>query len=326
MRELVGLLLAGCCLVGGVASAAPQPEPEVVTRFADPEIVESSGLVATASHLVTVNDSGDSSRIFTVDRGTGETVGVTRWAGESVDNEALAPAGPGEVWVADIGDNRGERSSVRVTRVPFGPGERDVAGTAYDLVYEDGPHDAEALLAHPVTGRLYVVTKDVLGGGVYAAPRRLADGGPNRLVRVAEAPPLVTDGAFLASGRRVVLRSYGRLVVATFPGMRVVASASTPPQEQGEGLAVDGDGSVLLSSEGVGSEVLRVPLPEAEGPGDAESAAPDGPADPTGTSIPRGPGQPTSPEEFRPERWPWVAGTLFAVAALVVLLLALRPR
>ncbi len=126
--------------------------------------------------FVTTNDSGDSARVFTVDD-DGETVGVTAWSATTPDDvEALAPAGDGEVWVGDIGDNPGERASISVSRVPVGPGDRDVEVPTYTLVYPDGPRDAEALLAHPVTGRLYVVSKVVFGGAVYEAPERLETG------------------------------------------------------------------------------------------------------------------------------------------------------
>ena len=44
---------------------------EVVFHFTDPAIVESSGLVARDGLVVTVNDSGDSNRVFSVDPATG---------------------------------------------------------------------------------------------------------------------------------------------------------------------------------------------------------------------------------------------------------------
>ena len=70
------------------------------------------------------------------------------------DVEALAPAGRGQVWVGDIGDNRSARSQVQVARIPVGRGDRDVSPTVYDLVYPDGAHDAETLVSDPRTGRL----------------------------------------------------------------------------------------------------------------------------------------------------------------------------
>jgi hypothetical protein len=222
----------------------------------DPAIVESSGLVVDGGLFVTANDSGDSGRVFTVD-GTGVTVGVTSWAPDPVDVEALAPAGPGEVWVGDIGDNTSSRPSVTVMRVPVGPGDRTVTPPAYTLVYPDGAHDAEALLAAP-DGRLLVVSKDLPAGAVYAAPRRLSSSSPNRLEKVAPAMPLVTDGAFLPDGRHYVLRGYGSATVYAYPGSRPVGSFLLPGQQQGEGIAADAQGWVHVSSEGAHSRVLRV--------------------------------------------------------------------
>ena len=123
------------------------------------------------------------------------------------------PAGPGHVWVGDIGDNQGVRDSVEVLRVPFG--RRDVATTpaSYELVYPDGARDAEALVRHPLTGQLFVVTKGVFAGTVYAAPQQLRADRPNRLVEVGEAPGIVTDATFLPGGGGVVMRTYS-------PGVR----------------------------------------------------------------------------------------------------------
>ena len=223
--------------------------------FQDPAIVESSGLVVSDGLFVTTNDSGDTGRVFTVDA-TGRTVGVTSWSLPPTDVEALAPASPSEVWVGDIGDNTASRPSVTVVRVPFGPGDRTVTPPAYSLVYPDGAHDAEALLAAP-DGRLLVVTKELFGGTVYAAPKRLSPAHPNELEKVTRTMGVVTDGAFFPDGRHYVLRDYGTASVYTYPGHRKVASVRLPDQPQGEGIAVDADGWVHVSSEGAHSQVLR---------------------------------------------------------------------
>jgi hypothetical protein len=255
----------------GAAAGAPDPTGTPVLRFGDPDIVESSGLAFTATTrgglVHTVNDSGDSGRVFTVDTATGSTVGVTSWDGDPVDVEALAPAGRGHVWVADIGDNRRVRGSVEVLRVPVGPGDRTVAPAAYELVYPDGARDAEALLADPLTGRLHVVTKGVFAGTVYAAPRRLRSDRPNRLVEVAEAPGLVTDATFLPGGGGVVVRTYSSAHLMAYPSWQPVASWELPAQDQGEGIAY-AVGQVIVSTEGARSEVLAVDLPPEAGPTD----------------------------------------------------------
>ena len=150
-RVALGALVLVPFLVGA-AAGAPGAAGHPAFRFQDPEIVESSGLVVLPGTgpdgglVVTTNDSGDSGRVFTVAPATGATVGVTSWASDPEDVEALAPAGPGQVWVADTGDNRHARDSVSVLRVPVGRGDRDVVPETYDLVYPDGARDAEALL------------------------------------------------------------------------------------------------------------------------------------------------------------------------------------
>jgi len=320
----VGLREAGVALVValpfgvGLSAATGDVAPEPLLRFTDPAIVESSGLVARDGLLHTVNDSGDEARVFTVDRG-GRTVGVTRWDADPVDVEALAPGPPGRVWVGDIGDNAAERDSVTVTSVPVGRGDVSGPVETYRLAYPGGAADAETLLAHPRTGRLYVVTKTVLGGQVLAAPRRLDPDRVNRLRPVGRALALATDGTFLPDGRHVVVRDYTRAVVHTFPGFEVVGEVELPRQQQGEGIAVDGDGRLLLGSEGRRAPVLAVDLPP-------RVAAAVSAADTTPSPSPStGPG-PGSGAPVRRDPWPWLLGAGVMVAMVVVLLRSLRPR
>ena len=265
----VTAVLAAPFVLGAVAQARPSlasQQAEVAFRITDRQIAESSGLVVLPVDgeelAVTVNDSGDSGRVFTIDPATGDTVGITTFSPEPRDVEALAPAGDGHVWVADIGDNLKARDSIRVTRVPVGRGDRD-AGRAesYELTYPDRPRDAEALVAHPSTGRLYVISKRVLGGTVHVAPETLDADAPNVLEKVGNAPSLVTDAAFAPSGDLVVMRSYGHAWVKTFPDLDVVADFALPQQPQGEGVAIDAAGHVLLSTEGLERPVLIAPLP-----------------------------------------------------------------
>ena len=272
---LAGVVVLLPFLAGAASGDAPAASGEAF-RFADPEIVESSGLVFAPDEqgglVVTTNDSGDSGRVFTVDAQTGSTVGVTSWPTDPVDVEALAPAGPGHVWVADTGDNQAVRDSVEVLRVPFG--RRDVAATptAYELVYPDGPRDAEALVRPPLTGQLFVITKAVFAGTVYAAPLRLRADRPNRLVEVGEAPGIVTDATFLPGGGGVVMRTYSQAYLAEFPSWQSVSSWDLPAQDQGEGVAVALHG-LLLSTEGARSRVLSVPLPPEAGATDLRGTA-----------------------------------------------------
>lgn len=234
----------------------------VVFSFVDPAITESSGLVDLGSLMVTTNDSGGKAEVFVVDPTTGRTVGRTTYADEVTDTEALAPAGARAVWVGDIGDNNEVRTSVQVYRVPVGRGDRTVRAPRYDLVYPDGAHDAESLVAAP-GGRLYVITKGLLGGTAYVAPRHLDPDGPNRLRAVASVDVWATDAALFPDGRHVLVRGYDTAAIYSFPDFRPVASVDLPRQRQGEGVSIGPSGRVRLSSEGRNSPVLQVDLPAA---------------------------------------------------------------
>lgn len=330
LDRLAAVVVAVPFLLGTVtAGPSGSTGPDVVFRFEDVAIVESSGLVVQDGLFLTTNDSGDSGRVFAVDPASGRTVGVTRWADEPVDVEALAPAGPGEVWVGDIGDNPGARTTIEVVRVPVGTGERDAGPTAYSLTYPGGARDAETLLAHPVSGRLYVASKNVFGGALYAAPPRLDGSAPSRMTRLGPVLPIATDGAFFPDGRHLVLRDYGRAVVYTFPGLEAVGEVDLPEQQQGEGIAVDGEGRVFVSSEGRRAPVLEVALPaevrdvlagtDASATPSATPSPSPAPGSREGVELPQGP-----PEE-RPV-WPWFLTGWLGLGAIVVLLYALRRR
>ena len=274
-RIAVGVCVIAPFLVGA-AAGAPGADSGAAFRFTDPDIVESSGLVVPdgtpGGLVVTTNDSGDSGRVFTVDPGTGSTVGVTAWTPEPRDVEALAPAGPGHVWVGDIGDNQHVRESVEVLRVPVGRGRLETSPETYELTYPDGARDAEALVSHPVTGQLFVITKGVFAGTVYAAPRRLRQGDANLLEEVGEAPGIVTDATFLPGGGGVVMRTYSSAHLAAFPSWQPVSSWELPRQDQGEGIALAGR-ELLVSSEGSRSRVLTLALPPEAGATDLGSPA-----------------------------------------------------
>ncbi|QIK74420.1 WD40 repeat domain-containing protein [Nocardioides piscis] len=335
LRRGLGALALLTPFVIGVSAAGADRDGEELFRFTDPEIVESSGLVVEGDRAHTVNDSGDTGRVFTVDTATGETVGVTDWADGPQDVEALAPAGAGQVWVADIGDNTTSRDSISVTRVPVGDGDRVVTQDAIDLVYPDGPRDAEALLAHPQTGRLYVATKGVFSGELHAAPPELAADAPNTLGLIAEIPGMVTDGAFFPDGEHLVLRTYTEAVVLSFPELDVVGSFELPRQQQGEGIAVTSESHVLLSSEGQQAPVLRAALPRQVRQALAEAA-------PTMTALPTpsAASEPTpagqdggasavddlSAEVRDRDAWWWFASGIVGLLVVLVLLRALKPR
>ncbi len=307
----------------GLSVSGDAERRDVEFRFQDPDIVESSGLVARDGLFVTVNDSGDAGRTFVVDPSTGRTVGGATW-GESLDVEALAPLLGDEVLVGDIGDNLGARSSVRLLRVAMATDDQTVTPQTYDLTYPEGPRDAETLMVHPRTQQVFVVSKAIFGGTLFAAPKRLSTTASNRLEAVGFVLGTATDGAFFPDGRHFVVRDYSRAVIYTYPGLQSMAEIDLPEQEQGEGIAVDEDGAVFVSTEGIRSEVLRIRLPAQVQR--QVAPPPDSPAgpEPDAEAPPEDPAAALAESE-RPV-WPWVLGGVVGLGAIVVLVRSLRPR
>ena len=255
----LALLTAVAVAPAGDASAVERAPGHVLFEFTDDEVFESSGLVDEGRTVYTINDSGDDAVVYAIDAASGDTTSRITYADSVDDVEALAP-GPGRtLWAGDIGDNRQRRDDIAVYRV----GPEHAKATRYTLRYPDGSHDAETLLVHPASGRVLVVTKSPFGGTVYAAPTPLDERADNRLRVFGHVAGLVTDGAFYADGRHVVLRTYDTASVYTFPGFELRGTVRLPRQPQGEGISVSPTGRVLVSSEGVHAKVLQVTLPRS---------------------------------------------------------------
>jgi hypothetical protein len=269
----------------------------LICRFADPEIRESSG-IATASrsdaYFWTHNDSGDNARIFAVDR-QGRTLATLKIPGaKNIDWEAIARTrgvgGEPVLLLADIGDNNAKRTEISLYRVPepaidfSRTGQAGSTGTAerFDLRYPDGAKDCETLLAEP-DGRLYLVTKNLTGSQVFAAPHPLIAGRANLLRKVGDinfatlptsaktlkgqvSRLLATDGAVSPDGKRMVVRSYVDAYEWDIPNGDLAAALKTKPRHialpetrQGEGITYTRDGGgFLTTSEGEGAPVYEL--------------------------------------------------------------------
>lgn len=280
-------------------AAAPRAEvygsPVKLGVLAHKEINESSGIVSsrtTPGVYWTHNDSGGGPFLYAFDT-LGAHKGVWRVTGATArDWEGIA-AGPGPeqgknyLYIGDIGDNRGVREEIRVYRVrePLitsaaassskgNPIPTENAETIR-LRYPDGDYDAEALLVHPRSGNLYIVTKIPLGDPlIYEAQAPLDMGKTITMVRVGEISVpgffggLITSGDISPDGLRVALCDYEQGYELVLP------NASTPFNEvwkqtlkpldlgdrkQGEAIGYRFDGRALLvTSEGKRSPLIQV--------------------------------------------------------------------
>ena len=310
------LLLAGCSNGSGDAGAddplaepalttTPAPAtggygaPTVLGRISDAAIGESSGLAASRRNpglLWTHNDSGDEPFVYCVNLearscGAWRVTGADAfdWEGMGVGPGPGPRAGEPYLYLGDIGDNIDQRTEIVVYRIPEPvaesngpvPTKASPAATApaeaLRLRYPDGPHNAEAMVVHPVTGDVYVISKDAQAARVYKAAAPL-DGsrsatmtqvGTIRLGSGSRGLEQVTDADVSSDGRRVALSTYAQGYELELPAGAarfddIWAVPPVPlnlgPRLQGESIAYRLDGRALLTT----SEITPAPLQQVE--------------------------------------------------------------
>jgi hypothetical protein len=184
-----GLIFLVAVFLWACNSHTPTPvnenlfEPGIsLGQLADRAINEASGIAASRVNkglLWTHNDSGDKARIFLIDS-LGRTLMQVMLPGiTNRDWEDMA-VGPGPdsaksyVYLAEIGDNDSRFEFKYIYRIeePVYKGA-DTVITAIDslkFVYPDGNRDAETLLADPLTGDLYILSKREKKVNLYRLP------------------------------------------------------------------------------------------------------------------------------------------------------------
>src|SRR5699024_5395549 len=223
----------------------------------DPDLEEVSGLVVTGEAMYAIGDSGSDHQILVLDADCA-VVGVLEVPVPTVDVEDMALGPDGRLWLADSGDNRAIRESVRLIGIdPQAPDEAIV----HELVYPDRAHDAEALLLGPDGVPIIVVKKPLGPAGVYAPEAPMAVGDqpgtePVPLVQVGTLEPPVTGGAVEPGGAVVALRTYTDLYLYRVAEGEIVAGLRgpalhlpLPERPQGEAIALTADGAAVMASE-----------------------------------------------------------------------------
>jgi hypothetical protein len=277
------------------ASAAPAAADDGGFTIRDPRITESSGLAASRQHpgvYWTHNDQDKGAFLYAVDSRTGETVATVTMTGVGAprDVEAIAMGPDNQLYVGDVGDNDGVVwDHVWVYRLPEPKQLKDqtVKATQYVVKYEDGPRDAESLIVHPKTGRVYIIDQHEEGGHLYAGPARLSSSGTNVFEPVQPVDLWATDAAFSPDGKKLAVRGYfGGILYDWNDGkIKRLQRLSVPLQGQGESLTYTTDGKeIMYGTEGEGSGVVARDAPGggsgsssgSGGSGDANDAGSDG--------------------------------------------------
>ncbi|MFE4580840.1 WD40 repeat domain-containing protein [Streptomyces chartreusis] len=276
-------ILAGVLLTGAFtlpASAAPGDEDFTIK---DPRITESSGLAASRQHpgiYWTHNDQDTGAYLYAVDSSTGETVATITMTGVGTprDVEAISMGPDNQLYVGDIGDNDGVQwPYVWIYRLPEPKTLKDqtIRATQYVVKYTDGTRDAESMVVHPKTGRVYIIDKHEDGGHLYEGPAELSPSGTNVFKPTVPVDMWATDAAFSPDGRTLAVRGYlGGIAYDWNGGKLKRLERISVPLGQGESASYSPDGSkLMLGMEGAGSTVVAENAPGAAGSSDSATGS-----------------------------------------------------
>ena len=275
-----------------IPALAQYGAPRVLADVRISGLKESSGVAASRAHpglFWSHNDSGGGAWLYAFDR-SGKSRG--RWkvpSARASDWEDIA-IGPGPkrgvsyLYIGDIGDNQSSRKFVTVYRIPEPDPDANAGETAraesFRLRYPDGAHDAEALLVHPKTGDLYIVTKARGSDSETLVFKAAAPLAASKVIEMKKTTAVrltaslftmliggVTGGEISPDGTRVVLCDYLKAWEAVLPKGGSFDSVwraewreiDLGGRKQGEAVCYRHDGrAVIATSEGAEFPLIEV--------------------------------------------------------------------
>lgn len=267
MPVLLVLMVSGLCGPAGAQSKIFE-QGQQVGRIQSKILDEISGIVVSRKNpgvFWVHNDSGDRAQIYAIDvRGRLlSTFLVTGAKNRDWEDIAIGP-GPDEgesyLYIGDIGDNKPQRDSITVYRVPE-PAvsltepiavSRTAKAEPIVMQYPKGDRrDAETLIVDPLTGDLYIISKREMSNGLYYVASPKPGSEPVTLQFKARLPiGFSVGGDISANGRLVVVRSaLGAVMFERVSGKplweafkRRARSLPVKSEKQGEAIAFDIEG------------------------------------------------------------------------------------
>jgi len=241
---------------------------------------QASGIAASRNNeavLWTHNDAGEGPQLYAIDT-RGRLLGVYQLPNATkVDYEDIA-SGPGPkagvqyLFVGDIGDNNASRNNIVVFRIPepavyltqaVNPPTRTIKGLhSIVLTYPDGARNAESLMVDPLTGDLFIASKEAGRSRIYSATKaQLEEGGPITLSFIREIEfDLASGGDISPNGEEIILRQEdfahlwrrapGQAVGDALGGAPIsIPVVGRPAEPNGEAIGFDdlGNGYFTLS-------------------------------------------------------------------------------
>jgi len=253
-----------------------------------PEITEASGMVASRRHpdvLWVHNDSGSEPILYALNP-QGKCLGrfhVTQAQARDWEDIAIGP-GPDPaqdfLYIGDIGDNRAQRDSITVYRVP----EPRVAQSvplilgrtapvqAIQLAFPDKARDAETLLVDPLSGDIYIISKREFFSRVYRAahPQSVTDVTTMKLVGLLPWGFAVA-GDISSDGQWIIVRGMFNATLFQRPAQQPLARAfrgkmvalPLAQERQGEAICFDAQAQgYYTTSEQRNAPIYYFPVPQ----------------------------------------------------------------
>jgi hypothetical protein len=272
---MFSFLLVAAVLLQGSTARSPQSGCHVSGEMARlRELPEASGVAAsrrTPGVFWAHNDSADPVLFALNKQGTvTRRVIVTGAAVDDWEDIAVAPCAQGScAYIADVGDNNGNREHITLYRAPE-PGPQEAAtkpAEVFEAVYPDGAHDAEALFVTSDSD-VYIITKGDPGPvALYRFPRPLTPGKRVQLQRISTmsnekkvdakdrttAADVSSDGTWVAvrTTHAVIFYRAADLIAGRWrEAFRTDVSRLKEPR--GEGITFAADGTMVLVGEGGG--------------------------------------------------------------------------
>ncbi|SDT47087.1 hypothetical protein [Microlunatus soli] len=273
-------------------TAAAEPGYTVIGTVTDPELIEPSGLAASRVNPGVLYTHGeDNPYVVALDSTDASVVG--RYRADLVpwdwEDAAVGPCPTGScIYFGDIGKESGRAGPQPTTFAIHRVAEPDLAegessGTlhvdTFRFAYPDGAKNAEALMVHPVNGRIYVLTKSNTGwSGIYTFPKRVPQPGDGiatlRKVGELQLPTRegdtnfskVTAAAIHPKADRFLIRTYKAVYEFGRPGKDLDKAFVADPvrlvdtaERQGETIeyAPDGSGYFTMGEENAPPYTLK---------------------------------------------------------------------
>lgn len=250
---------------------------------------EASGVAASRNNpgiLWAENDSGNAAVVYALSP-QGRLLG-TYALPANTDNEDVG-MGPGPLegvsylYVADIGDNSANRSSIALYQIPEPAvyvwqtnnpfSNRAMKGTrVIKLTYPDGAHNAESEFVDPVTGDWFVLTKAATTSRIYTATKSQLDASTNitltfvgtlgfDIPSAADISPLGNEIIVRQEEfARLYLRTNGQSIASAFQGapVSIPVAGTANGEPNGEAISFDSfGGGYFTLSESSAAQPLR---------------------------------------------------------------------